>query len=80
MLSPIDNESNVFNPYVEDPLFTVEQAAEYCKVSVTTLNGWRRDKKIPCIRTTADARFRRSDLNRFINANQSWGFMKVGNI
>lgn len=69
---------NEFNPFIDDPLFTVEQAAEYCKVSVTTLNGWRRDKKLPCIRVTADARFRRSDLNRFINANHSWGFMKLG--
>ena len=73
-----DNNQSGFNPYVDDPLFTVEQAAEYCKVSVTTLNGWRRDRKIPCIRTTADARFRRSDLNRYIHANQTWGFMKVG--
>jgi excisionase family DNA binding protein len=73
-----DNVQSDFNPFVDDPLLTAEQAAEYCKVSLTTLNGWRRDKKLPCVRATADARFRRSDLNRFIYANHSWGFMKVG--
>ena len=71
-----DDELNEFNPFVDDPLFTAEQAAEYCKVSITTLNGWRREKKLPCIRTTTDARFRRSDINRFINDHHSWGWMK----
>jgi len=63
-----------FNPYADDPLMTAEEAAEYCKVSVTTLNLWRRENKLPCIRATNDARYRRSDLNRFIASRMSWGF------
>ena len=65
-----------FNPFEDDPLFTTEEAAEYCSVSVTTINGWRREKKLPCIRTISDARFLRSDLNKFNNAHRSWGWMK----
>jgi excisionase family DNA binding protein len=70
-------DSNEFNPYRNDPLYTVEEAAEYCKVSVTTINKWRREKKLPCIRMFADVRFRQSDLNRFIEENVSWGWAKA---
>jgi excisionase family DNA binding protein len=65
-----------FNPYVDDPLLTAEEAAAYLKVKLTTLNTWRREKKLPCIRAFADARYRRSDLNKFINSHRSWGWMK----
>lgn len=71
------SDQNDFNPFVDDPLFTAEEAAEYCRVSVTTINGWRREKKLPCLRTISDARFRRSDLNKFNNAHYSWGWMEV---
>lgn len=75
MQNQFSDQSN-FNPFADDPLLTPEEAAEYCSVSVTTINSWRRDKKLPCIRTISDARFRRSDLNRFIYDHQSWGWMK----
>jgi excisionase family DNA binding protein len=65
-----------FNLYHDDPLYTVEEAAEYCKQSVTTINKWRREKKMPCIRISSDARFRRSDLNKMIDNHTSWGFLK----
>ena len=37
-MQTLDSNQNYFNPFMDDPLFTVEQAAEYCKVSVTTIN------------------------------------------
>jgi len=70
-----DNED--FNPYADDPLFTAEQAAEYCKISVTKINELRREKKLPCIRTIADARYRRSDLNRLNNNHVTFGWMEL---
>ncbi len=61
----LDTKSDFpFDHNADDPLFTVVQAAEYCKVSKTTINKLRREKQIPCVRVTSDARFRRSDLNR----------------
>jgi hypothetical protein len=64
-----------FDPYADDPLFTAEQAAEYCKISVTKINDLRRERKLPHIRTISDARYRRSDLNKLNNNHVSWGWM-----
>ena len=66
-----------FNPYADDPLLTAEEAAEYLKVKLTTFNNWRRQGKFPCVRPFADARYLRSDLNKFINAHRSWGWMEL---
>jgi excisionase family DNA binding protein len=71
-----ESSMHEFNPFMDDPLLTVAEAAEYCKQSVTTINQWRRDKKLPCVRIASDARFRRSDLNKLIHAHISWGYMK----
>ncbi len=68
----------VDNTWQDDPLMTVAQAAAYCQVSKTTINKLRREKKIPCVRVTSDARFRRSDLNRYFDKNLSWGWYKHG--
>jgi len=67
-----------FDLSADDPLLTVAQAAEYYKVKPTTINKLRREKKIPCVKVVTDARFRRSDLNRYIDKNLSWGFYKHG--
>ncbi len=74
MTKPVINESQ-FDPFSEDPLLTVEEAASYCKVSKTTINKWRRERLLPCVRATSDVRFLRSDLNRFIQDHRSWGWM-----
>jgi excisionase family DNA binding protein len=66
-----------FDPYADDPLFTAEQAAEYLKVKLTTLNNWRRQGKFPSVRPFTDARYRRSDLNKFINKHVSFGWMEL---
>ena len=67
-------DEGAFSLYVDDPLMSVEEAAEYLKIGKTTMNKLRRDRKIPCIRVASDARFRRSDLNRFVNDQRRWGW------
>ena len=71
-----DNQPFDFKTYMDDPLYTVQEAAEYCKVSKSTIQKWRREGLLPCIRVFSDIRFRRSDLNKFINENLSWGWVK----
>ena len=71
-----DNQQFNFEIYMDDPLYTVQEAAEYCKVSKSTIQKWRREGLLPCIRVFSDIRFRRSDLNKFINETLSWGWVK----
>ena len=75
--NPVDNEDNL-NMFADDPLLSVQEAAYYCKVSKSTINKKRREKSIPCIRAFGDIRFRRSDLNKFIDNGLSWDWAKVG--
>ena len=70
-----ENRPFEFEPFMDDPLYTVQEAADYCKVSKSTIQKWRRERRLPCIRA-GDIRFRRSDLNKFINENLSWGWVK----
>jgi excisionase family DNA binding protein len=72
----IDNQK--MNMFADDPLLSVQEAADYCKVSKSTINKKRREKSIPCIRAFGDIRFRRSDLNIFIQNGRSWGLQPVG--
>ena len=65
----------IFDLFMEDPLYTVQGAADYCKVSKSTIQKWRRGGRLPCVRA-GDIRFRRSDLNKFIKENLSWGWVK----
>ena len=65
-----------YEKFMDDPLLTVQEAADYCKVSKSTVQKWRRDELLPCVRVFSDIRFRRSDLNKFINENLSWGWVK----
>ncbi len=74
--NPIDNQK--MNMFADDPLLSVQEAADYCKVSKSTINKKRREKSIPCIRAFGDIRFRRSDLNIFIQNGLSWGLQPVG--
>ena len=74
--NPIDNQK--MNMFADDPLLSVQEAADYCKVSKSTINKKRREKSIPCIRAFGDIRFRRSDLTIFIQNGLSWGLQPVG--
>ena len=71
-----DNQQFNFEIYMDDPLFTVQEAADYCKAGKSTIQKWRREKLLPCVRVFSDIRFRRSDLNKFIKENLSWGWVK----
>ena len=71
-------ETELSHLAVHDPLLTASEAADYCRVSKTTINELRRAGKLPCIRITADARYRLSDLNKLIENHQSWGWMGEG--
>ncbi len=73
---PITNQNT--NMFVDDPLLNVQEAADYCKVSKSTIHKWRREKKLPCIRVFGDIRIRRSDLNMFIQNGLTWGLQPVG--
>jgi excisionase family DNA binding protein len=68
----------LFEAYGDDPLLSADEAAAYLRVSKTTFNDLRRREKFPVVRFMGDARFRRSDLNRFINSHMSWGWNKIG--
>jgi excisionase family DNA binding protein len=68
-------QSIMFELFMDDPLYTVQEAADYCKVSKSTIQKWRREGRLPYVRA-GDIRFRRSDLNKFINENLSWGRVK----
>ena len=70
-----ESQSIMFELFMDDPLYTVQEAADYCKVSKSTIQKWRREGRLPCVRA-GDIRFRRSDLNKFINENLSWGWVK----
>ena len=69
-----------YERFMEDPLLTVQEAADYCKVSKSTIQKWRREGRLPCVKVCSDIRFRRSDLNKFIQMNLSWGWMKAASI
>jgi len=47
----------------DNPLLTVEAAAEYLSVSKTTFNKIVKVGRLPFVQMIADRRFRRSDLN-----------------
>ena len=66
----------MFELFMDDPLYTVQEAADYCKVSKSTIQKWRREELLPCVRVFSDIRFRRSDLNKFIAEHVSWGWVK----
>ena len=68
-LETTTNGDRSFDPFADDPLFTADQAAEYLKVGRTTIHKWRHEKRIPCVKFFSDVRFRRSDLNRFVERN-----------
>lgn len=55
-------------PYVDDPLLNVEEAALYCRVSKSTIQKLRREGVLPGVYPCSDVRFRRSDLNKFIES------------
>jgi excisionase family DNA binding protein len=50
-------------------LMTVEEAAAYLRLAPWTIRHWVCQKKIPYVRLGRSVRFRRKDLERFVNQN-----------
>ena len=50
-------------------LLTKAEAAAFLRIKPRTLDDWRASKALPCIERGRWIRFRRSDLERFLNAH-----------
>jgi excisionase family DNA binding protein len=50
-------------------LMTVEETAAYLRLAPWTIRHWVCQKKIPYVRLGRSVRFRRKDLERFVNQN-----------
>lgn len=57
------------------PLLTIEEAAGYLRVSKTSLRRWTNEGRLDCVRigVRAERRFRREDLDRFLQSPQQPG-------
>jgi excisionase family DNA binding protein len=51
-------------------LMTVQQAAQFLSVSVSTLYGWAWQRKIPFVKVGRALRFDKCDLENFVRANR----------
>jgi excisionase family DNA binding protein len=51
-------------------LLTVNEAAEFLSVSVSTLYGWAWQRRVPFVKMGRALRFDRMDLEMFVNANR----------
>jgi excisionase family DNA binding protein len=50
-------------------LMTVQEAANFLSVSVSTLYGWAWQRRIPFVKVGRALRFVRADLEQFIESN-----------
>ena len=57
-------------PAQADRVMTVREAAEYLRMSVSTLYHWIQKKKIPVVKLSRSDRLLKSDLDAFILANR----------
>lgn len=54
----------------ERHLLTVQEAADYLAISVSTLYGWAWQRRIPFVKIGRALRFDRADLEQFIKSNR----------
>jgi excisionase family DNA binding protein len=57
-------------PITEEKLLTINEAALFLRVSVSTLYGWVWQRRIPFVKVGRALRFAVSDLQKFIQANR----------
>jgi excisionase family DNA binding protein len=55
---------------VQQRLLTVQEAAKYLAVSVSTLYGWVWQRRVPFVKIGRALRFDPSDLEAFVDANK----------
>jgi len=51
---------------VEDTLLNVKQVAQYLQLKESTIYSWAQDRKIPAIKIGRTWRFRRTDLDAWL--------------
>jgi len=56
-------------PEDNNALMTVEETAAYLRLAPWTIRHWVCQKKIPYVRLGRSVRFRRKDMERFVNQN-----------
>jgi excisionase family DNA binding protein len=57
-------------PNSERHLMTVQEAANYLAVSVSTLYGWAWQRKVPFVKLGRALRFDIVDLEKFVQSNR----------
>lgn len=55
-----------------EPLLTVKQVAEYLQLKESTIYSWAQDGKIPAIKIGRTWRFRRADLDTWLEQHLHW--------
>ena len=60
------------NNNIGDNWISIDEAAEYLGVSAVTLRGWlRSDKELPARKIGKQWKFKRSDLDAWVNSGKS---------
>jgi len=57
-------------PNAERRLMTVQEAADYLAISVSTLYGWAWQRKVPFVKVGRALRFDATDLEKFVRCNR----------
>lgn len=52
-----------------DTLLNVQEVAEFLQMNAATIYGWAQEGKIPAIKLGRSWRFRRADLEKWLDAN-----------
>lgn len=55
-----------------EPLLTVKQVAEYLQLKESTIYSWAQDGRIPAIKIGRTWRFRRADLDAWLQQHLQW--------
>lgn len=69
-LSQVDNQGVASESELRQPLLTVQEAARYLAVSVSTIYGWVWRRRIPFVKIGRTVRFDPRDLDAFIAASK----------
>lgn len=51
-----------------EPLMTVEEVAEYLRFKPSTIRQWVKTREIPCVKAGRSTRFRKGDIDEWIEA------------
>ena len=64
---------------MSEDILTIREVAEYLKVTEKTVYGLAQKRKIPCFKVGGQWRFRREDLDAWIEDQQKEPAQKEGN-